>query len=550
MRLYPPPASGSTITDGTVSAADLDAALTAVLAAKALKATTVTAGTGLTGGGDLSASRTVALSTGSVTSLGKADTATQPGDLGGAAALDVGTTAGTVAAGDDARVVAGGTAYQAPGAGIPPTHLTAEAQASLAAADAAAPKTTLIQAARAPAFPAASSAVTLAQSGHGWLGSTGFVADSTTDWCMGVQAMRIVTGGTGATYKIEKTGLSVNTTGQQIRLRMKVVNADGVHTIQFLAGNASDYAACYTWTLLAAPLGSEVITEGDWVTVTLPFSSAAVTGSPTRTGIAAMKLTVRDTTDQVVTAHLQSVELVPEPATAFPNGLVSITFDDGWDTQWSLAKPILDAAGLKATLFNIQDRLDVAGRLSTAQLHLMQDQGHEICPHITTLVNHDLTWTGLTAAGLAAEVNAQVIAHRQAGLRGAGTAYPSGAYGQTADDAPTMPYARRFAYARTVCARFHETFPPAEPRRLRAQSGISSYAGGYDPALVYTGTTGHIDRAKDASAWLILVFHRLTAGVPASTAEVTTTEFQAIVDKVVSAGVACLPIGDALAYHG
>lgn len=33
-----------------------------------------------------------------------ADTATQPGDLGGAASLNVGTTAGTVAAGDDARL--------------------------------------------------------------------------------------------------------------------------------------------------------------------------------------------------------------------------------------------------------------------------------------------------------------------------------------------------------------------------------------------------------------------------------------------------------------
>lgn len=43
---------------------------------------------------------------------GLADSAVQPADLGGAAVLDVGTTAGTVAAGDDARIVAGGTAVQ------------------------------------------------------------------------------------------------------------------------------------------------------------------------------------------------------------------------------------------------------------------------------------------------------------------------------------------------------------------------------------------------------------------------------------------------------
>ena len=81
---YGPP-SGAAIPDGTVSEADLDVALQAK----------VTAGS----------------------------TAVQPADLGGAAVLDVGTTAGTVAAGDDSRVVAGGTAYQLPGTGIPTTDL-------------------------------------------------------------------------------------------------------------------------------------------------------------------------------------------------------------------------------------------------------------------------------------------------------------------------------------------------------------------------------------------------------------------------------------------
>lgn len=41
----------------------------------------ITAGTGLTGGGDLSANRTIALDSAAIASLGKADTAVQPGDL-------------------------------------------------------------------------------------------------------------------------------------------------------------------------------------------------------------------------------------------------------------------------------------------------------------------------------------------------------------------------------------------------------------------------------------------------------------------------------------
>ncbi len=481
--LYVPP-SGAAIPDGTVSEADLDVALQAK----------VTAGS----------------------------TAVQPADLGGAALLDVGTTAGTVAAGDDSRVVAGGTAVQSGelGAVIP----------------------------RLPRYPESSSIITLGQSGHGWTGSTGFVANDTADFCIGTQSMKMPTAGTGATYKIEKTGLSVNTTDQQIRIRVKVDNVAHVHTIQFLAGNDASYTTCYTWTLLAATVGSEVITEGEWVAFTLPFSSATVTGGATRTGIAAMKMTVRDdNTGQVVTGHLQSVELVDEPSVDFPNGIVSITFDDSWATQWPMAA-ILNAAGLRGSFFTLQDKLGAAGRLTEAQLLTLQDQGHEICAHAATTAVHTSTWTGSTGAAIAADTASQIVALREAGFRGAGSAYPSGAYGLTSDLLSTLSYARRFTYMRTVCNRTMETFPPAEPHRLRAQSAISTFSGGYDPSLIYTDTTGKIDLAKGAHSWLILVFHALNDS-PASTSEITTAAFQAIIDKIVSSGITCLPIGDVLAYY-
>ena len=57
---------------------------------------TVSVGTGLTGGGDLSANRTISISSISTSQIT---------GLGGAAVLSVGTTAGTVAAGDDSRIV-------------------------------------------------------------------------------------------------------------------------------------------------------------------------------------------------------------------------------------------------------------------------------------------------------------------------------------------------------------------------------------------------------------------------------------------------------------
>jgi hypothetical protein len=64
--------------------AEVDGNFTALnneLAEKALAARTIAAGTGLAGGGDLSANRTISLNAGSIASLGLADTAVQPAGL-------------------------------------------------------------------------------------------------------------------------------------------------------------------------------------------------------------------------------------------------------------------------------------------------------------------------------------------------------------------------------------------------------------------------------------------------------------------------------------
>lgn len=74
---------------------------------KANAATTISAGTGLTGGGSLSADRTVSLNSASIASLAKADSAIQPGDnrlipSGGSAGQVLGYGDGTVRAWTDA----------------------------------------------------------------------------------------------------------------------------------------------------------------------------------------------------------------------------------------------------------------------------------------------------------------------------------------------------------------------------------------------------------------------------------------------------------------
>lgn len=403
---------------------------------------------------------------------------------------------------------------------------------------------------RLPRWVDPSTVVTKMQTGHGWLGSSGSVLNDTTDFCLGTQSAKMPTPGDGGTYKIEKTSLSLDTTGQQLRIRVKLDNTSRINTWRFLIGNDTGYSASYSWDLLIAGESTTAfVTEGDWVTFTLNFASATTTGTPTRSGIVCMKMNTRDNATGGVVAHLQSVELIAEPS-VFPNGLVSLCFDDNFSTVWTGAKPKMDANGLRGSIYVIDDLVDQPGRLTTNQLLTLQDQGWEVGGHSHTLANHTTTYTGLTASQISEDLRAQVVSLRSVGYRGQGMAYPQGVYGSTTEGVKTNSLVRQhFGYGRTVSRRTMETFPPADPFRLRAQSGISSFAGGYAPALV-SGSSQDIDKAKANKAWYQMVFHQIVSGGVVATTQILQSDFDAIIDKVVSSGVACLPVGEALGYYG
>ena len=84
-----------------------------------------------------------------------------------------------------------------------------------------------------------------------------------------------------------------------------------------------------------------------------------------------------------------------------------------------------------------------------------------------------------------------------------------------------------FATARTIAGNTRESWPPADPLRLRAITGISSYAGGYSIASVKAA----IDRVAAEGGWLLLVFHRIT-DTPASTMDCSHADLEAILDHL------------------
>ncbi|MCO6011430.1 hypothetical protein NE236_41420 [Actinoallomurus purpureus] len=410
--------------------------------------------------------------------------------------------------------------------------------------------------ARLPRFPQASSVATTMQSGHGWTSSgTGatFNLNDTSDSISGSQAAKLTTAGTAAQTNIRKFAGSVpDTTGKIFRLRIKVDDATHLNELDFYCGSSS-LANTYKWSFFIGG-GSAWITSGDWVTVTLNFADATTTGTPARSGMTDLQLQAWDDgTGNPVTVHLQSVELISDGSAVFPSGVASICFDDSWSSPRDLAWSKLDSYGYPASLFTITDQLGSANHITLTDLKTRVDRfGWESAAHAQLDANHAATYTGMTAAQLEGDIRAQRAWLISNGVRiGDGTAYPLGQFGRTSDNVSTVDITRRyFSWARTTARRTAETFPPADPFRLRAISSISTFAGGVTPSSLTTASTGTIDKVKASSGWLILVFHKIVTGSVGSTLECAQSDFNAIIDKINTAGMPVATIGDVLRYYG
>jgi peptidoglycan/xylan/chitin deacetylase (PgdA/CDA1 family) len=67
---------------------------------------------------------------------------------------------------------------------------------------------------------------------------------------------------------------------------------------------------------------------------------------------------------------------------------VAFTFDDGYDNTYTVAYPVLRAAGMRATLFVITDLVDQPGYVTWSQIRELSSAGWEIDSH--TLTHPDL----------------------------------------------------------------------------------------------------------------------------------------------------------------
>lgn len=229
----------------------------------------------------------------------------------------------------------------------------------------------------------------------------------------------------------------------------------------------------------------------------------------------------------------------------WPNGAraaVSLTYDDGLDSQLTYALPQLAAAGFKATFFIVQENMQA--RL--ADWRRVASLGNEIGDHTET---HPCSLEGYSAARFQrTEIGPmERFLNKNFGASGPRVyAYPCGYIGL--GHGPAAARYRRYAKlldgtfeaARTVSG------PPMDPRTAWAdRMHLTGYEPTYDvddPRRAYA----YLGEAMRHGLWAILIFHEVLPR-RLHTGDTSLASHKAILDFIRSEPLWCAPVGEVLA---
>jgi peptidoglycan/xylan/chitin deacetylase (PgdA/CDA1 family) len=235
-------------------------------------------------------------------------------------------------------------------------------------------------------------------------------------------------------------------------------------------------------------------------------------------------------------AALAQVVPATSQAPAIPGeGLVTISFDDAWQSQYTNALPVLEAAGIKATFYITAEPLQKGWDdfMTADETKAVSAKGHEIGSHTVTHPHLPKTAT----AGAERE-----LAESKAYLEGlTGTSVTTFAYPYGETDARMKPLIEKAGYA---------SARSIEADSLNDRSADRYFLSAFvpEPATPMRKIKAMIAEAKAKRQWLILVFHKVERH--GGKYSVSPASFQKIVNEVKASGVKTVTIGEGLAALG
>jgi peptidoglycan/xylan/chitin deacetylase (PgdA/CDA1 family) len=192
--------------------------------------------------------------------------------------------------------------------------------------------------------------------------------------------------------------------------------------------------------------------------------------------------------------HQQANDTGPGSYTGFARGLVSVTFDDGYASQFFNALPVLRRYCIPGTFYIISGALTQQPAYMTGdQVQALSASGQEIASHT---VSHAHLKT-LTTDELKNELaQSQETLQALIGKAVPDFAYPYGEYSSDTIEAASSIYQSQ----RTVDAGYN-TKSNFQPTKLLVQNVVHS--------TTTSDVRGWITKAAHDKSWLILVYHEV-----------------------------------------
>jgi Polysaccharide deacetylase len=328
-------------------------------------------------------------------------------------------------------------------------------------------------------------------------------------------------------------------TGKDLRVVFKVEGLAHVETFSiFLSSdNLSTTNVHYTISTPVQPL----IADGEWAALTISWGDLVnnfPAGSIKRSAVNYIDLRFEDDEKAPVTFHINEIAAVPEQTT----GIVSIVFDDGWESTYTKARPYMDKYGMRASSCIIRDIVGTANYMSLAQLEKLQQLSRwDICAHANTVANHNTGFANLENSVVEEELEGIKTWLSENGFKRRDLfVWPQGSF-----TASQMPLALEYFNAirgttggKGGSAGAHEVFPPAENGRLRSWLvGNTATAAEVETALTQCATY---------KSWLILTYHRIVASGASTGTECNEATFKEMIDKVNASGLAVKTVAEVL----
>lgn len=274
--------------------------------------------------------------------------------------------------------------------------------------------------------------------------------------------------------------------------------------------------------------GTTWTTPKDWVEVVIPRTGYSY-------GNADLDFNAIDSITVIVVQGTAdwNLQYVGMRSKTLNKGIVTFTFDDGYKSQYTGIKALAEK-GITGTIFHIVPANDQA--LSTSELQeLVNFYGADIEAHGDPAFITDTVPESERGGFSAAWTEDSLKAYwenmqnylRENGLsEGKHMAYPNGMY----PDRVVQLAKAYFDSCRTIIPFIPvESYPPADRHRIRAVSGISANGITVDAVKTY------IDKAIEANAWLILVFHKIGEGTGDSM-DCSLDDLKAIADYAIESG--------------